>query len=326
MFFPLSNRASLLYSKGMWTFISILIIVILFIVWNVTLIGYRDKDLPPLKQDELTVFSDKAKSILLKQESSKAILLIHGFPSTPSMYSYSAQRFFEAGWDVHVPLIPTFGSDPKEFEKTTFTQWFDYICRYYETMRKDYATVHVLGTSMGGLLALKLGEKYCDSDKAPDKLVTIAAPVVYNSIRDGIITDARSYAMRTVALFTPSLGAKTVDGNPDSDDGNEEWVGYGGLFVRCGLSLVHAMKDVRKDLGKITCPLFSIHDGNDKTVPFGNVKIIQKENGSRNFRTLETHMEKFKHNRHALLSYRSVQEELTTTIIAFLQSKEKANG
>lgn len=305
---------------------SIIALILLFIIWNVTLIGYKDKALPPLEQDESRVFSEKAKSILLLQESEKAILLIHGFPSTPSLYAYSSQRFYEAQWDVHVPLIPTFGSDPKEFEKTNFTQWFEYICRYYEQMRETYPTVHVLGTSMGGLLALKLGQKYCDTPQAPDKIVTIAAPVVYNSIRDGLITDARSYAMRTIALFTPSIGARTVDGNPNSDDGNEEWVGYGGLFVRCGLSLVHSMKEVRKNLGKITCPLFSIHDVNDKTVPFGNLKIIQKENGSRNFKTLETQMEKFKHNRHALLLYHSIQEELTSTIIEFLNTKEKDNG
>ncbi|MDY0289569.1 MAG: alpha/beta fold hydrolase [Sphaerochaeta sp.] len=310
----------------MWTILIIITCIILFVVWNTTLIGYRDKDVTPLEQDESTVFSEKAKSILLKQDSQKAILLLHGFPSTPSLYSYSAQRFFEAGWDVHVPLIPTFGSDPKEFEHTTFTQWFEYICRYYETMRETYPTVHVLGTSMGGLLALKLGETYCSTRQAPEKLVTIAAPVVYNSIRDGIITDYKSYIMRTVALFTPSIGAKTVDGNPNSDDGNEEWVGYGGQFVRCGLSLVHAMKAVRKNLGKITCPLFAIHDVNDKTVPFGNLGIIQRENGSKSFKSLETHMKAFKHNRHALLLYRSIQEELTDTIIEFLQSKERANG
>ncbi len=310
----------------MWTPIIITALILVFILWNTTLVGYKDKQLPPLEQDESKLFSEKAKSILLLQESDKAILLLHGFPSTPSLYSYSAQRFYEASWDVHVPLIPTFGSDPKEFEKTNFTQWFEYICRYYEHMRETYSTVHVLGTSMGGLLALKLGEKYCDTAQAPNTIVTIAAPVVYNSIRDGIITDARSYIMRTLALFTPSIGAKTVDGNPNSDDGNEEWVGYGGLFIRCGLSLVHNMKEVRRDLAKITCPLFSIHDVNDKTVPFGNLGIIQRENGSSDFTTLETHMGAFKHNRHALLLYHSIQEELTDTIIEFLQSKERANG
>jgi len=310
----------------MWTILIIIACIIIFVVWNVTLIGYRDNDLTPLEQDESTVFSEKAKSILLKQDSKKAILLIHGFPSTPSLYTYSAQRFFEAGWDVHVPLIPTFGSDPKAFEKTNFTQWFDYICRYYETMRKDYPAVHVLGTSMGGLLALKLGEKYCNTEQEPDKMVTIAAPVVYNSIRDGIFTAYKSYIMRTVALFTASLDARTVEGNSKSDDGSEEWVGYGGQFVRAGLSLVDGMKDVRKDLGLITCPLFSIHDVNDKTVPFGNLTIIQKENGSKSFKTLETHMGAFKHNRHALLLYHSIQEELTTTIIEFLNDKERANA
>jgi len=305
--------------------IIILILIFLFVLWNVTLIGYDDKVTTPLEQDETAVFSEKAKSILLKQDSTKAILMIHGFPSTPGLYSYSSQRFYDAGWDVYVPLIPTFGSDPKAFEKTTFTQWFNYICSYYETLRKEYTTVHVLGTSMGGMLALKLGEKYCNTDQAPDKIVTIAAPVVYNSIRDGIITSPFGFLMRTVALFTSSIGANTVEGNPKGDDGNEDWVGYNGQFVRAGLSLVYGMKDIRKNLGMITCPLFSIQDVNDKTVPFGNLKIIQKENGSKNFQTLETHMGEFRHNRHALLLYHSIQEELTNTIIEFLDAKEKTN-
>lgn len=301
-------------------------IVILFLAWNFFLIGYEDKNLTPLESDESSVFSEKARSILLKQNSDKAILLIHGFPSTPSMYAYSAQRLYEAGWDVHAPLIPTFGSDPKEFENTNFTQWFAYICQYYEKMRKAYPTVHVLGTSMGALLALKLGETYCNTELQPDKLVTVAAPVVYNSFRDRIFTDYRALVMRTVALYTASIGAKAVDGNPDSDDGNEDWVGYKGQFVRSGLSLIHAMKEVRKNLGLITCPLFSIHDANDGTVPFGNLAIIQNENGSEDFKSLETHMGAFKHKRHALLLYHSIQEELTDTIIEFLNSKEIANA
>lgn len=302
-------------------------IVLLFLAWNATLIGYRDKNLTPLVPDETKVFSEKAKSILLTKEGNrKAIILIHGFPSTPALYAYSAKRFFDAGWDVYAPLIPTFGSDPAEFADTTFTQWFNYLCTYYEKLRTTYPTLHVLGTSMGGLLTLKLGEKYCNTPLEPDKIVTIAAPVVYNSLRDKVITDRRFYIMRTVALFTPSIGAKVVDGNPTSDDGNEEWVGYGGLFVRAGMSLVHAMKEVRKNLGSITCPLFAIQDVNDGTVPFKNLGIIQRENGSRDFRKLETTMGKFKHKRHALLLYRSIQQSLTDTIIEFLDDKERQNG
>ena len=309
----------------MW-YILLFLFLLLFALWNITLIGYKERDLTPLESDESQCFCEKAKSIILVQHADQAILLIHGFPTTPYLYCYSAPRFFESGMDVYAPLLPGFGTDVKKFEQTNFTQWFSYLCSYYEKLRAQYKTVYVLGTSMGGLMTLKLGETYCASAQAPDKLVTIAAPVVYNSIRDRIFTNKQAYFMRTVALFKTSKNPKTICRNPDGEDGNEDWVGYGGTFYRSGLSLMYAMKEVRKNLPLLTCPLFSIHDINDKTIPFKNLHIIQKENKSSCFKSLETEMGAFNHSRHALLMYHSIQKELTDTIIEFLQDKEHHHG
>ena len=309
----------------MW-WLLIFLFLLLFIFWNVTLIGYKEPNLSPLESDESLCFCEEAKSIILVQNSKQAILLVHGFPTTPFLYNYSAPRFFEAGLDVYAPLLPGFGTDVKVFEQTSFSQWFSYLCSYYEKLRAQYENLYVLGISMGGLMTLKLGEIYCSTDQAPDKLVTIAAPVVFNSFKDRVFTNILAYFMRTVALFKASKNPKTICGNPKGEDGNEQWVGYGGIFYRAGLSLMHAMKEVRKKLPLITCPLFSIHEINDKTVPFQNLKIIQKENRSSDFKTLETKMGAFNHTRHALLMYHSIQKELTETIIEFLQDKEHHHG
>jgi carboxylesterase len=300
--------------------------IILFTLWNVKLLAYRDRDTTPLQTDENACFCEETKSIVLKADHQKAILLVHGFPSCPNVYEYSAKRFFDEGYDVYAPLLPGFGTDVKEFEKTNFTQWFGYLCTYYEQIREIYPTVFVLGTSMGGLMTLKIGETYCNTPLAPEALVTISAPVVYNSIRDWVFTDVRLSFMRTVALFKPTFKAKTVQGNPKSEDGNERWTGYSGLFIHQGLSLVKAMGPVRKHLGKITCPLFALQDINDQTVPFKNLKIIQRENKSRDFRTLETQMGNYKHTRHVLLMYHSIQAEITDTILDFLKNKEHNDG
>ena len=308
----------------MW--IIILLLLIAFILWNTSLIGYRDKQTQRLQTDESKVFCEMARSITYKQGSNTAILLVHGFPSTPAMYTYSAKRFHDAGFDVYSPLMPGFGTDPKDLEQTTFTQWFDFICRYYEDLRSKYETLFVLGTSMGGLMTLKLGEHYCKSDKKPDKLVTIAAPVVYNSFREGIFTDKRQYIARTLALFKPSINVRIITENSKGEDGSDQWYGYGGTFIRPGLSLVHAMPSVRKNLGSITCPLFSIHDVNDRVIPFKNLKIIEREQKSPNFRSLVTTMGDFNHGRHSLLSYHSIQASLTDTILDFLQNKENSDA
>lgn len=308
----------------MW--IIILLVVILFVLWNTTLLGYRDKPTNPLSVDESKVFCEEARSIIHKNGNKTAILLVHGFPSTPSIYQYSAKRFSEAGMDVYAPLLPGFGTDPVAFSHTTFSQWFEYLGRTYEELRKQYPTLYVLGVSMGGLMTLKLGETYCATQYAPDKLVTIAAPVVYNSIKDGVFTDVRQYFARTLALFTAAVKPQVVQGDSNGEDGSELWYGYKGLFVRPGLSLVHAMQQVRKKLFLITCPLFSIHDVNDRTVPHHNLDIIADEQNSSHFKRLDTKMGNYRHSHHALLLYRSIQGSLTDTILAFLQDKENNNA
>jgi carboxylesterase len=301
-------------------------IFILGLFWNNALWGYQDKNTADIESDDSLSFCEEAKSIVLKSNNKKAIILVHGFPSSPRVYTYSAKRFAEEGYDVYAPLLPGFGTNVKDFEQTYFTQWFNYLCRYYEKIRETYPTVVVLGISMGGMMTLKLGETYCDTPLAPEALVTISAPVVYNSIRDWVFTDIRFSFMRTVALFKPTFAAKTVQGNPKGKDGNELWTGYSGLFINQGLSLVNAMGPVRENLGKITCPLFAIQDINDQTVPFKNLKIIQRENKSRDFRTLETKMDDYGHSRHALLMYYSIQGELTDFILDFLKNKEHNDG
>ena len=307
----------------MWTIIISIAVIVLFLIWNITLFGYKDRAVHPIESDESKVFCPEARPIVLKKEGhSGAILLVHGFPATPSTYTYSSRVFFEAGLDVYVPLLPGFGTDPKEFVKTTFTQWFDYLCRYYEHLRGEYETLYVLGISMGGMMTLKIGETYCGGPKAPDKLVSIAAPVVYNSMKDGIITNWRQSFLRTVALFTPSIGARTTAGKKEGEDGSQDWYGYNGLFLRPGLSLVYAMRQVRRELGQISCPLFVIHDRGDSTVPFGNCEIIEREQQSSDFKILKPEMPPMGHSRHALLTYYSVQADLTQRIIAFLFDKE----
>lgn len=310
-----------------------------FLLWNIFLLGYRDRHTQPIKPAPEHCFCPEAKPIVLVHDpdtdrgrtegrrngrsaetrSGRAVLMVHGFPSSPRIYSYAAPRMFDAGYDVFVPLLPGFGTDPKVFEQTTFTQWYEYLASYYRDLRTKYRFLVVIGTSMGGAMTLKIGEQFSGTPEEPDGIVAIAAPVVYNSLfRDGLVTDWRMYLMRTVGLFTPAIGAGTKCGDPNGEDGSEDWTGYRGLFIRQGLSLVSALKTIRKELPTITCPLFSIHDRNDKTVPFKNQSIIERETNSRNWRKLETKMGPYRHTHHALLMYHSIQKDLTDTIIAHM--------
>ena len=243
--------------------------------------------------------------------------MIHGYPTTPAMYEYAAKRMKEEGYDVYAPLIPTFGADWHDFQKTSFSSWYGWIEEYYENLEKEYENVFIIGISMGGAMTLKLAENH-----NPAAIAIIGAPVVYNSFfRDHVVTSWPSYIARIIGIFTPSIGAGIVTSRPDSNDGNEDWKGYKGLFPKQGASLVWNLKSIRKDLNKIKVPVLSIHDRGDKTVPFANQQIIRREIKTE-AEFIETEMnDEYRHTHHALLMYKSIQKSLMDKIISFFKTK-----
>lgn len=305
-------------------FILVIVIIVILVLWSSTLVFYRDKNTSVIDSDEDKVFSPKCKSIILKHKKKvdTAVLMIHGFPSTPAVYDYSANCFFEHGFDCFAFLLPGFGTNIEDFKKTYFNQWFDFVCRKYELLKSEYDNVAIVGISMGGALTLKLAEKYSDSSIAPLAVVPISAPVIYNSLlKDRKVTSFGFYFARIVSLFKKYFKTSIKNIDKDGEDGADRWLGYSGLFLPQALSLVYAEKTIRKELYKITCPMFAIHNVTDETVPFFNLPIIAKENNSKYFRSKVIKMDKFKHTKHVLLLYFSVQEELTNDIIKFIKGR-----
>ncbi len=301
----------------------VLIIIILIAVWSVFMPFYHEKR-RKLIPDESRCFSDKCHSIIYRNGSCKAVLFIHGFPTTPYMYNWAAGYMKDKGYDVFAPLIPSFGADIKEFEKTNFSSWFGYIDEYYTNLRKEYRTLDVIGVSMGGAMTLKLAEIHSADGLAPDAIAVISAPVAYNSlIRDHLVTNPAGYLIRLIKLFIPSIGAEAITSIPGHNDGDEEWTGYKGLFSGPGCSLIWNLKAIRKDLGRINVPMISIHDEGDKTVPFRNQEIIRKETNTDSLFISQRMGDEYVHTHHALLSYNSCQKQLMERIHAFLEEKNE---
>lgn len=304
--------------------IVVLILIIIILIWSSSLVFYRDKNIKDIEMDESNVFSPKCKSIILKHEvqTNTAVFMIHGFKSTPNVYDYSAHCFFEHGYDSYAYLLPGFGTSIEDFKNTNFTQWYNYISKKYEAIRSQYDNVFIVGISMGGLITLKLGEEYSNTTLEPSAIIPISAPIIYNSlVKDRKITNFSFYFARIVSLFKTTFNGSIVNRLDDGDgeDNNNNWIGYKGLFLKQSLSLIHAEKKVRKNLDKIICPLFAIHNITDKTVPFFNFPIIAKENNSRKFQAKIIKMIGYNHTMHVLLLYYSVRDELLHDINIFIE-------
>lgn len=297
---------------------SVLLLFLLFLGWNAFLWGYHDKHTEPVEPQLQRVFDERCLPIELVHTpaSGKALIMVHGFPSTPHSYRYAAQRAFEAGYDVFAPLLPGFGTQPEDLYGTSFTQWYGYLVRVYREKRAAYRFLGVVGTSMGGAMTLRIGEDFCGKPEAPDALITVAAPVFLNNLRLRTVKRWNLYVMRTAALFIPALKADIYRGGTQVNDGDELWIGYRGLFIRGGLSLMKALQPIKRNLGRITCPLLCFHDTGDKTVPYRNLGFITTHVRALPCIERTVHMTA-SHNKHCLLMYRSVQKDLTDEILDF---------
>lgn len=289
-------------------------------VWNISLIGYKEKHTTPIYPILDNVFDSRCLPITLEhdEKSDKAIIMIHGLPSTPHSYAYASHEAYKQGYDVFVPLLPGFGTKPKDLSETSYYQWYQYMKEFYLNKRSQYKHLYIIGTSMGGAMTINLSEEFSDTEDSPDAVCTIAAPVFLNNIREGVVKSWLYYIARTIALFVSTIKTSIHTGNKEENDGDELWIGYNGMFVRVGVTFLYALKQMRKNLYKITLPILVVHDKEDKTVSYKNLPYIMRHINSKDAKDLTTYM-KASHNRHVLLMHKSIQESLLKEILTFFE-------
>ena len=86
---------------------------------------------------------------------------------------------------------------------------------------------------------------------------------------------------------------------------------------------MHNLKAIRKHLPDIRTPVFLLHDKGDRTVPFANLAIIDREIGSEKKKTMTSSMDRrYRHTHHSLLMYHSCREKNTYDILDFFKEVE----
>lgn len=87
---------------------------------------------------------------------SRAVLLCHGFTSTPASLRPWAEHLAGRGYHVAVPRLPGHGTVWQEMNLTEWTDWYHRLEQEYVRLRGDHEIVEVGGLSMGGGLAVRL--------------------------------------------------------------------------------------------------------------------------------------------------------------------------
>jgi carboxylesterase len=92
-------------------------------------------------------------------KNERALLLLHGFSSSPAVFRYLIPQLHN--YDAIVcPTLPGHGESIAALSQATAENWLTYAKKTAEELFKKYNKVDVLGFSLGGLLACKLGEHF----------------------------------------------------------------------------------------------------------------------------------------------------------------------
>ncbi len=194
-----------------------------------------------------------------------AVLLCHGFTSTPQSLRDWALQLEQAGYAVSVPRLPGHGTTWQELNATPWTAWYAEVDAAFRRLRDAHRTVFVAGLSMGAALALRLAQQHGDD---------VAGLVLVNPCIN--IVDVRLRALPVLKRLTPSLGAVRGDiAKPGAVelayDRNPLWAMH---------SQTQLWADVRAHLAEVRQPLLVYRSETDHIVDDSSMRILRAGVGS----------------------------------------------
>ena len=189
-----------------------------------------------------------AEPFLLRGDS-RGVLLLHGFTGAPAEMRLLGDHLHKQGYTALAVRLPGHGTDCRDMEPTNWKHWYGAAVDGYHLLSGLCSEIHVVGLSMGGLMALKLAAEY------PLKSVTaLSAPV--------FLADRRIKWLPLYRFFRRYVAKK----QRDYDIASSLFVGYDSTPLSSLSSLLELIGMVPGELGKITCPALLVQSRREHTV------------------------------------------------------------
>ncbi len=99
-------------------------------------------------------------SMVHKDNTKAAVLLIHGYAGYPGELVSPAKELFEAGFDVFVPRLPGMGTSGKDFSASRAGDWLSLVEKASADLFGRYDSLSIVAHSMGCLLAVLASASY----------------------------------------------------------------------------------------------------------------------------------------------------------------------
>lgn len=196
----------------------------------------------------MTVLRRRLSEPFTHERGPVACLLLHGFAGSPAEVRPLAEALAARDITVRVPLLPGHGTTPDDLRRTRWPQWVRAAETELADLQARFEQVHVVGFSMGGLLAL-----YLAAHRPVTSVVTLSCPIKLADWRQILVPLARFFVKDYPArISNPDLAAQL-----DS---------YDRFPMDAIHSLLRLARQVRKDLPRVTAPLLALQGDQDKWI------------------------------------------------------------
>ncbi len=194
------------------------------------------------------------------------VLVLHGFTGTTQSVRPLGEGLAKEGFTVLGPRLPGHGTDIEDLAKRSWEEWTGEAERGFKALQERCSRVYVTGLSMGGTLALYLGERY--PQEVAGLMPINAAVDMKNPLL--LLTPVVKYILKTV----PGVGS-------DIKDPSQKELCYERVPVRAAHELLKLTRMVKARLNQVTAPILVFVSKQDHVVPPSNGPLILDRVSSR---------------------------------------------
>lgn len=167
-----------------------------------------------------------------------------------------------AGFRVRLPRLPGHGTDWREMNLTTWSDWYACVEGECRTLLAECEVVFLAGLSMGGALALRLAAQFGDRIAG----LALVNPAVTSA-------DRRMAAVPLLRRITPSLAAI---GDDIAKPGVSEEA-YPRTPLRALASMIDLWQTIGAELAQVSQPLLLFVSHVDHVVDPSSAKLILRQ-------------------------------------------------
>jgi len=195
------------------------------------------------------------KSFYFKGNNKKAVLLLHGWSTTPYEIRRLGMFLNEGGYTVYAPMLAGHGTKPADLENVIYQDWLNDGQIAFDNLNKKYKQVFIGGTSMGASLTIQLAKE----NKNIAGLILMATPyrLRFEEIVDLLVRFFSKFKKYHKKFYPPTFGSSTTV---------TRLISYQQYPLKNVLELAELVKESRKDLNKIFQPCLIMQSSSDHII------------------------------------------------------------